>query len=51
MEGLILALMNKNEKEINRELFNAMEMIVLTNQGPTKQMNSFGCSIKWKNNE
>ena len=43
--------MNKNEKEINRDLFNAMEMIVLTNQGPTKQMNSFGCSIKWKNNE
>ena len=43
--------MNKYEKEINRELFNAMEMITLTNQGPIKQMNSFGCSIKWKNNE
>ena len=43
--------MNKNDKEIKRELFYAMEMITLTNKGPTKQMNSFGCSIKWKNNE
>ena len=43
--------MNKNDKEIKRELFYAMEMIALTNKGPTKQMNSFGCSIKWKNNE
>ena len=43
--------MNKNDTEIKRELFYAMEMIVLTNKGPTKQMNSFGCSIKWKNNE
>ena len=41
----------KNDKEIKRELFYAMEMIVLTNKGPIKQMNSFGCSIKWKNNE
>ena len=44
-------IMNNNEKEIRRELFNAMEMISLTNKVPTKQMNSFGCSIKWKNNE
>jgi peroxiredoxin len=44
-------IMNNNEKEISRELFNAMEMISLTNQGPIKQMNSFGCSIKWQNNE
>ena len=43
--------MNKDDKEIKRELFYAMEMIALTNQGPIKQMNSFGCSIKWKNNE
>ena len=43
--------MNKNDKKIKRELFYAMEMIALTNQGPKKQMNSFGCSIKWKNNE
>ena len=41
----------KNDKEIKRELFYAMEMIALTNKGPIKQMNSFGCSIKWKNNE
>ena len=44
-------IMNNNEKEISRELFNAMEMISLTNQSPIKQMNSFGCSIKWHNNE
>ena len=44
-------IMNNNEKNIKRELFNPMEMIALTNQGPIKQMNSFGCSIKWKNNE
>ena len=43
--------MNKNDKEIRRELFYAMEMIALNNKGPIKQMNSFGCSIKWKNNE
>ena len=43
--------MNKNDKEIKRELFYAMEIIALTNKGPTKQINSFGCSIKWKNNE
>ena len=43
--------MNKDDKEIKRELFYAMEMIALTNKGPLKQMNSFGCSIKWKNNE
>ena len=43
--------MNKNEKEINRELFNAMKMISLTNKGPKNQINSFGCSIKWKNDE
>ena len=43
--------MNKNDNEIRRELFYAMEMIALTNKGPIKQMNSFGCSIKWKNNE
>ena len=43
--------MNKNDKEIKRELFYAMELIALTNKGPIKQMNSFGCSIKWKNNE
>ena len=48
IDSLVLS---SNDKEIKRELFNAMEMITLTNQGPKKQMNSFGCSIKWKNNE
>ena len=43
--------MNTSDKEINRELFYAMEMISLSNKGPNKQKNSFGCSIKWKNNE
>ena len=43
--------MHKNDKEIKRELFYAMEMIALTKKGPKKQMNSFGCSIKWKKNE
>ena len=43
--------MNSNAKEIKRELFNAMKMISLTNNGPKNQINSFGCSIKWKNDE
>jgi len=43
--------MNSNGIEIKRELFYAMEMIASTNKGPKKQMNSFGCSIKWKKNE
>jgi len=43
--------MNSNSKEIKRELFNAMKMISLTNNGPKNQINSFGCSIKWKNDE
>ena len=43
--------MNTSDKEINRELFYAMEMISLTNKGPNKQKNSFGCSIKWKKND
>ena len=41
----------KENKNINRELFYAMELIAKTNEGPSSQMNSFGCSIKWKNNE
>ena len=41
----------KENKNINRELFYAMELIAKTNEGPSIQMNSFGCSIKWKNNE
>ena len=48
---IVSEVMNTSDKEINRELFYAMEMISLSNKGPNKQMNSFGCSIKWKNNE
>ena len=41
----------KENKNIKRELFYAMELIANTNEGPIEQFNSFGCSIKWKNNE
>ena len=44
-------IMNSSDKKIHRELFYAMEVISSTNKGPKKQMNSFGCSIKWKNYE
>ena len=43
--------MNKNDKNIKRELFYAMEVISRTGIGPSKQYNSFGCSIKWKKDE
>jgi peroxiredoxin len=43
-------LMNIN-KSIKRDLFYAMEHIINTNEGPKTQLNSFGCSIKWNNNE
>ena len=43
--------MNYDNKDIKRELFYAMELIAKTNNGPHKQFNSFGCSIKWKTNE
>ena len=39
------------KKIIKRDLFEAMKLIVETNEGPTMQHNSFGCSIKWKNYE
>ena len=41
----------KNNKDIKRELYFAMEVIVKSNIGPKEQFNSFGCSIKWKTNE
>ena len=44
------SVMNDN-KDIYRDLFYAMELVANTNIGPKKQYNSFGCSIKWKNNE
>ena len=31
-----------------RDLFNAMKVIAETKLGPTQQLNSIGCSIKWK---
>ena len=40
-----------NNKNIKRELFYAMGIIANTNEGPAEQFNSFGCSIKWANNE
>ena len=43
--------MNRNDNNIKRELFYAMETISRTGIGPSKQYNSFGCSIKWKNDE
>ena len=43
--------MSSDNKNIKRDLFYAMEIIAKTNNGPLKQINSFGCSIKWKDNE
>ncbi len=43
--------MKTEEKNTNRDLYNAMVMISKTDKGPTKQYNSFGCSIKWKQND
>ena len=43
--------MNSNNSQIERELYNAMLKIKNDGIGPEKQFNSFGCSIKWKNNE
>lgn len=31
-----------------RELFNAMQLIAASGQGPEKQITGLGCSIKWK---
>ena len=39
----------KNNNDIKRELYYAMEKIIKSNIGPKEQFNSFGCSIKWKN--
>ncbi len=32
---------------VRRELFEAMKLVAETGQGPTKQIPSMGCSIKW----
>ena len=42
---------NLNNSQIDRELYNAMLKIKNDGEGPLEQFNSFGCSIKWKNNE
>lgn len=42
------SVLNKKNNIIKRDLFHAMEQIYKTNEGPEKQFNSFGCSIKWK---
>ena len=43
--------MNSNNSKINRDLYDAMLKIKEHGIGPIEQFNSFGCSIKWKNNE
>ena len=43
--------MNSKNAEIKRELYHAMNKIKNDGIGPKEQFNSFGCSIKWKNNE
>ena len=41
--------MNENKNSnIERDLFNAMIKIKNEGEGPVNQMNSIGCSIKWK---
>ena len=41
----------EDNNEIKREMYEAMKLIKETNEGPLNQFNSFGCSIKWANNE
>ena len=43
--------MNSDTTEVDRELFFAMNKIKNEGVGPKDQLNSFGCSIKWKTNE
>ena len=40
-----------DNNDIKREMYEAMKLITETNQGPINQFNSFGCSIKWISNE
>ena len=44
-------LLDSDTKKIDRELFFAMNKIKNDGVGPKDQLNSFGCSIKWKTNE
>ncbi|MFA7387924.1 MAG: thioredoxin family protein [Thiohalobacteraceae bacterium] len=34
--------------DVRRDLFEAMQQVIRTGQGPTEQIPSMGCSIKWK---
>ncbi|SMN02051.1 Alkyl hydroperoxide reductase and/or thiol-specific antioxidant family (AhpC/TSA) protein [uncultured Candidatus Thioglobus sp.] len=34
-------------KDVKRDLFEAMRQVAITGQGPTAQIPSMGCSIKW----
>jgi peroxiredoxin len=34
--------------DVRRDLFEAMQQVALTGQGPREQIPSIGCSIKWK---
>ena len=43
--------MNSNSKNINRDLYKAMIEIMTNGAVSEEQYNSFGCSIKWKENE
>ena len=44
-------IVEEDKNNIKREMYEAMKLITETNQGPLQQFNSFGCSIKWVNNE
>tara|TARA_Y100000590_G_C15643904_1_gene986100 strand:+ start:509 stop:1060 length:552 start_codon:yes stop_codon:yes gene_type:complete len=47
--GRIDSAVDKNNKQnIKRELFDAMKLISSTGYGPSEQIPSIGCSIKWK---
>lgn len=37
-----------NQPDLKRDLFEAMQMVAETGQGPRQQIASMGCSIKWK---
>ena len=45
------AVMNKENPRIDRNLYDAMIQIKKDGKAPIEQFNSFGCSIKWKNND
>jgi peroxiredoxin len=40
--------MNATAEDFRRDLFEAMKQVAKTGQGPTEQVPSIGCSIKWK---